>query len=376
VERWFFGEPLLFAAMMTHRFALRGDVPTVRVGRGRVELSPAFVDTIDDRSLERVLEAEASRILLKHPYERRMPLPQLAYLASNVTLKEHLRTPLPLPTAAETFGTHALDLQYFELYYDTLAREGAHVPTGPQREDPWTRYAWGDDASAALWERDGLLTARIDDVIRDAIAGESWGTVAGSLREHIRAALAPDVDYRDVLASFRARVLASEQRLTRMFPNRRYGDETSDVHQPMGRRPAFTTRMLFALDVSGSMSPDDLSNALGTVQRFFRYGVRSIDLLCFDVELQGPITRLRQSTRELLITGRGGTSFAPVIEHLDQHPDAYDGVVVFTDGCAPKPERPQRCRTPIVWLFSTRRTWERQRANVEHLGRTAFLRNG
>ena len=71
-------------------------------------------------------------------------------------------------------------------------------------------------------ERDSLLATRLDDAIRDAIAGDSWGSLPGGMRERIIAALTPDLDYRDVLRQFRARVLASEQRLTRTIPSRRY----------------------------------------------------------------------------------------------------------------------------------------------------------
>ena len=123
------------------------------------------------------------------------------------------------------------------------------------------------------------------------------------------------------------------------------------------------------------MSSADLANALGAVSRFFRYGVRAIDSR-FTVDLQGPVVPLRQRRRDIDVTGRDGTSFAPVMAFLDEHPDVYDGVIVFTDGFAPRPEPPKRSRTPLVWLFSTRKTWEQMRDNVEHTlaGRSAFIR--
>jgi len=59
---------------------------------------------------------------------------------------------------------------------------------------------------------------------------------------------------------------------------------------------------------------------------------------------------------------------------LDQQADVYDGAIVFTDGIAARPEPPARCRTPIVWLFSTRGAWENMHRNIEHTGRSAFIR--
>ncbi len=387
IERWFLKEPALFAAMMTHRVAFC-DVPTLRVGRGRVEISEAFVSALDERSLEDVLVAEASRILLKHPYDRRMPQQELAYLASNVTLKEHLRTALPFPTSYDLFGTNDFDRQYFELYYNRLAhREGetqgpegamnhvsSHVGSASGEGSTalmgaLSNYARGDAESAALWETDPLLAARIDDVIHDVRASDRWGSLPGGLRERILLGLTPVVDYRSVLRSFRARVLSSERRWTRMVPSRRYEPPS------MGHRPAFTTRLLFAVDVSGSMSTRDLTHALGVAVRFFHYGVRSIDILRFDAALQGPVLTLRRGQRELEIIGRGGTSFEPVIRFLDEHSGAYDGVVVFTDGIAPRPEPPKVSRIPIVWLFSTRKNWEQMRGQLAHVGTSAFVHN-
>ena len=45
--------------------------------------------------------------------------------------------------------------------------------------------------------------------------------------------------------------------------------------------------------------------------------------------------------------GRGGTNFTPLLKYSDEH--QYDGVVVFTDGCAPFDYRPKG-RT--LWALS------------------------
>ena len=44
------------------------------------------------------------------------------------------------------------------------------------------------------------------------------------------------------------------------------------------------------------------------------------------------------------IVGRGGTCFYPVIEMADEK--RYDGLIVFTDGYAPFPDKP---KTRMLW---------------------------
>jgi hypothetical protein len=67
LDRWFLVEPLLYAVWATHRLVLAPTVETARVGGGRVEINPDFVNRLDDRSLSLVLQGEALRIVLGSP---------------------------------------------------------------------------------------------------------------------------------------------------------------------------------------------------------------------------------------------------------------------------------------------------------------------
>ena len=171
------------------------------------------------------------------------------------------------------------------------------------------------------------------------------------------------------MRQFRASVLSTHRRLTRMKPNRRYG------YLYMGSRYDFTTNLLVAVDVSGSMSSEDLARGFSVVNRFFTYGVRSIDVIQFDTEIKGEVVSLKRARREVVALGRGGTDFSPVIDYIDEHTD-YDGVVVFTDGYAPVPRRPKNRRTKVLWLFTHEHTYEAQRDDLRPIGPAAFLREG
>jgi predicted metal-dependent peptidase len=404
VEKWFLVEPLLFAVWTTHELAANPRIRGIRVQQGRVEYNPAFIDALDRRQLEQVLALEAMRILLKHPYARRPENAELAYAASNLTLQEYLETSLPLPRARDVFGSPEFERQYYEFYYRKLVEQSAagNLPpgflagqagpggaveasapaalpstqspsAGPVVEeglDPLEAYAdprvsgW---ENAAEWAADELRMDQINDRIRTAAETDSWGTIPGRWKERILAALRPRLSYRAVLRQFRASILSIHRRLTRMEPNRRYG------FLYLGSRYEFTTRLLFAVDVSGSMSSDDLACGFSVINRFFKYGVETIDVIQFDTEIQGAPLTLKRARSTVEVKGRGGTSFAPVIAFLDQHRD-YDGAIIFTDGIAPVPPRPTNRRTRLLWLFTREETYRRQYAALRPYGRAAYLK--
>ena len=218
------------------------------------------------------------------------------------------------------------------------------------------------------WQNDELFSEKIDSRVSDAELNQHWGNLPGSLRERILANRQPQLDYRSVLRLFHQSVLSRQRRLTRMKCSRRYGF----LYQ--GSRYDFTTRLLVAVDVSGSMGTDDLALAFSMVNRFFRYGIESIDVVAFDTEIQGTVQSLKRARREMTVTGRGGTNFNAVIDYLDQHPD-YDGVLIVTDGCAPCPRTRKARRIPLLWVFIDQGTWEASNTRLRSLGRSLYLKN-
>ncbi|MEZ4868025.1 MAG: VWA-like domain-containing protein [Caldilineaceae bacterium] len=409
VERWFLVEPLLFAVWTTHDLVLEPRIATLRVRQGKIEYNPAFIEGLDKRALEAVLRFEAVRILLKHPYQRRKENAAIAYLASNVTLQEYLQSDLPFPRARDLFGTDEFNHQYFEFYYYHLLDQldsaagaplagsgtttGIHASTvrdhaagaaspaeppplkgeaAPETEElsPLAQYAHSPTTARENtedWDEHTLFDERINDVIRIAQASNRWGTIAGQLREQVLALLKPKLDYRAVLRQFRTSILANQRVLTRMKPSRRYG------FQYMGSRRDFTTRLLFAVDVSGSIPSADLERGFSTLNRFFRYGIETLDVIQFDTEVKGELVTLKRARQSVQVVGRGGTSFAPLMAYIDEHRD-YDGLIIFTDGYAPIPPRPQNRRTRILWLFNHEANYQAMAHGLRDLGLAAFLK--
>jgi len=412
VEKWLLVEPLLLATWTSHALVSEPRIKTIRVQRGRIEYNPSFIEQLSDRYLEATLHFEALRILLKHPYSRRQAHSATSYAASNLTLQEYLQTELPFPRARDVFGDRNYDKQFFEFYYHKLldqepsstktsssegtasgAMKAGGMGTGEAALGSVSTESESSEAESAStlsdrptdllsvytdptlsgientdqWDQDELLSDRLDELVRTAQANNSWGSIGGKLREQILANLHPKLDYRSVLHKFRTSILSQQRRLTRMKPNRRYG------FAYMGSRRDFTTRLLFAIDVSGSMGTEQLRQGFSVVNRFFNYGVPTIDVIQFDAKITSDIMTFRRAQQKVQLTGRGGTNFDPILAYLNEHRD-YDGLIIYTDGYAPCPEPPQNRRTRILWLFVSEEHYRSCYPKLQHLGQGAYLK--
>lgn len=193
-----------------------------------------------------------------------------------------------------------------------------------------------------LWDEDAFMACTIDTVI-DSI--ESWGSIPANVVAQIVANTKARIDYRKTLSGFRASVLSTKRHLTRMRPNRRSGFDN------MGSICRFDTKLLLAVDVSGSISDQTLSNFYSIINRFFKYGIEHVDVVQFDCALS-EVKGFDKKFKRVTIQGRGGTNFQPIFDYTARHPE-YDGLIIFTDGCAPQPNKSRSMKTKIVWVCDT-----------------------
>jgi predicted metal-dependent peptidase len=142
----------------------------------------------------------------------------------------------------------------------------------------------------------------------------------------------------------------------------------------MGMRRKFTTKLLVGVDVSGSITDKQLSAFYSAINRFFKYGVEFIDVQQFDAALQGKPLPMAKARRNIDIIGRGGTSFKPVIEYFATNVSQYDGLIIFTDGCAEIPNVPLSVARLILWICATKRDYERSRSWMRERGRCCWIK--
>jgi len=379
-ERWFLSEEALFSVFCTHRVAENSGMEChVRVGKGVIEVNPDLCADISDKELEERLRVEVIRILLKHPYERQPDgcCITARALGSNCVIGDsyHLQrvemekpSDFNLPTKGH-FEFYARCIQKLIQKTDGQDEqsENSKKHSYNQREaSGGCGGAFGKEYAdiAANWQQDELMAAQVNEVIRDV---NSWGSLPGHLVEEIIASTKARVDYRKILAGFRASILSEKRKLTRMRPNRRSGFEA------MGSRYDFTTHMIIGVDSSGSISTDDLRNFYSTINRFFQYGIQQIDVVQFDADL-GEVQTLLKASEKIKVTGRGGTCFQPFIDFVASHPE-YDGALIYTDGYAPQPSISAGMRTPLCWVLRSETELNEHEHWMSQSGKVCVIEN-
>ena len=373
-QDWFLTEPLLFAVLCTHALKRNDNMGCdMRCGKGLIEYNPERLEHLDDNQLALRLKAEVVRIILKHPYQRQPynPRRDLMRLSSDLTLSDNLE-------GMDTIGLeppHIFDIQRgqaFEQYYSLMADQvikleldadgdgimlampgdGDSKGDGDESGDSSSGGEFTDamldaDAGASLWEEDELMSEKVNHEIETAQRCNQWGSIGGDLKALIESTLVSKQNFRAILSQFRASILSTKRHLTRMRPNRRYGFDA------MGSQYAYSTRLLVAVDVSGSVPDEDIRKFLAVINRFFKQGIESIEVIEFDSKIttEKPLL-LKQAANGIRVIGRGGTNFQPAIDFYYEH-EEYDGLVFLTDGYAATPKLPDDKRhKPIAWILT------------------------
>ncbi len=379
LERWFILEPPLFQVLCLHELAADDSITCpMRSGRRRLEYNPELIGKMSDAALEETMKLEAVRILLKHPYERYPDGCCLvaAALGSNVTVGDnyvfsHIKVEKPADFSldkGQNYEWYARKIQ--ELMRPEEAGDESYEDSRDDDEsDREEKEGEGQEAQSAkplqdlaeLWDEDEMMACQINGVIEST---KDWGTMPGSIVQMLKASLKAKIDWRKVLSGFRASILSSERKLTRMRPNRRTGFAN------MGSIRKFNTRLLVAVDVSGSVSDKSLADFYGVVNSAFRYGFESVDVLQFDCGVRSVIS-LNRALKDFTVFGRGGTSFQEPVDYA--HENGYEGLVILTDGYARKPEIPDGMTAKILWVCVDRESYDENKEWMQKTGRVCMM---
>lgn len=370
-EQWFLREPAFFALYCIQRLESNISMKCkFRVGQGRLEYNPTLLEGKTFYEVEQLMRIELIRLFLKHPYERQPDgVSKTALsLGSDVTIadnynKANSKEQLPLLTPKD-FKLESDESYewYSRKIEEQLDGESDSDGEGGGNSDVNAQKMQEAAEKAELWQEDNLKSQEINDLIKSL---SNWGSIPGNIVELIEASTKARIDYRQIVQGFRGSILSSKKKLTRMKPNRRTGFEQ------MGSTREFTTKLMVAVDVSGSITETNLSNFYSVINKMFKYGIDEIDCVQFDCQL-GPVKNIRKASRKIEVTGRGGTSFQPVFDYLLEH-NNYDGLVILTDGAAPHPKIDDSIRTEILWICESERSYEECHNWMELCGRCCWM---
>jgi len=372
-EQWFLREPAFFSLYCTHQLKENfGMQCPVRSGEHRIEYNPALLKGHTQLEIETLMRIELMRIFLKHPYDRQPEgvSNQAKSQASDCCI---IPTLSPTDIQGNTFGfSHPKDFgleegQHFEWYArrlneNPLTDNPLTANPSSLTENPLTANPSSLTDTSSLWQEDTMATQEINDLIKTL---NNWGSIPGDVVQQIIASTQARIDYRLIMQGFRGQILSSKRRLTRMRPNRRTGFEQ------MGSARKFDTRLLVAVDVSGSIDDRTLCNFYGVINRFFRYGIDQIDCAQFDCAL-GPVKPLRKASRTIEITGRGGTSFQPIFDYVKEN-NVYDGIIILTDGGAAHPVVDDSITAKVLWICEDEKSYNQCQDWMQLFGRVCWM---
>lgn len=424
---WFLMEPALFKVLCSHQVVANTDMRCpMRSGNRRIEYNPMLCKEVSDEALRELFKAECIRILLKHPYTRQPDGCSAAAITrgSNCVVSDNYQMKYIELDAPRDYGLEkGMHFEYYakaiqemmlsngndSLRYDnddddgqqddsngngqqsqqdSSESDGQQDANGNDQQPPQdnsdgkSQQGDSDDAdsssegrqegshsdASALWKEDPMTAAEVNEMIKVMEASCNWGSLAGSLVGQIVASTKVKIDYRKVMQSFRAEVLSSKRHLTRMRPNRRSGFEN------FGSVYSLTSRLLVAVDVSGSTTDEMVSNFFGIINKFFKYGIEEIDVIQFDADIKGePMTLKKAKRGGIGITGRGGTCFQPVIDYCAQKKHYYQGLIILTDGYAPEPSLPDFFCTPVLWVLPSEEEYEQHKNWMRKSGKACFI---
>jgi len=364
LEWWFITEPPLFQVLCIHELVPNTQMSCpLRSGRKKLEYNPDIVKELSDHALEEALRAEAVRLLLKHPYERRPDgCSQKAMgLASNLVVGDNYKHPRFRIETPQDMGLKS-GMNY-EWYARMVEQQNSSGGQGNEDGEEGGNQGPGDRHRdlAELWDEDELVVQMINEVISTT---KSWGSIGGNFAEVLQASVKAKINWRNVFAGFRASIISSKRKLTRMRPNRRTGFDN------MGSTRRFDTKLLVAVDVSGSIPSKSLEYFYGVINSAFRYGFESIDVIQFDCGIRA-VHSLKKVIKDVAIVGRGGTSFQEPIDYA--HENGYDGLVILTDGFAMEPTIPDGFKTGILWVCENESCLKQHKDWMEKSGRTCVM---
>lgn len=368
LEQWFIMEPPLFQVLCIHELVPNTQMKCpLRSGRKKLEYNPEIVEEMSDEALEEALRAEAVRLLLKHPYERRPDgcSQQAMGLGSNLVIGDNYSHPRFRIETPQDYGLKS------GMSFEWYAREVERQQDGSSSEDSdGDSSDSGTDKNekfrdlAELWDEDDMTVQLINGIISTT---KSWGSIPGNLAEILTSSLKAKINWRNIFAGFRASIISSKRKLTRMRPNRRSGFDN------MGSVRRFDTKLLVAVDVSGSISTESLQYFYGVINSAFRYGFESIDVIQFDHGVRA-VHSLKNVVKDIAILGRGGTSFQEPVDYA--HENGYDGLVMLTDGYAPEPIIPDGFKTGLLWVCENEECLQAHKKWMEKSGRTCVMELG
>ena len=233
-----------------------------------------------------------------------------------------------------------------EWYFDKLKeKREQQKENGEGDSDPYEgsqfddHGGWGEvDETTAEMAKERLKEA-IKGAANEAAEANSWGSVSQELRRQILERISAKVDWRKVLRYF----VRTSQRADKRSTVRRINKRFPYIHP--GKKVRRNANIAVSIDQSGSVSDDMLAAFFNELNKLA--DIATFTVIPFDTRVAEDkvYTWKRGETRAWERVLTGGTDFNPPTDYVNAR--SFDGHIVLTDMCAPKP-KPSKCQR--MWM--------------------------
>tara|TARA_A100001011_G_scaffold376412_1_gene438964 strand:- start:1641 stop:2903 length:1263 start_codon:yes stop_codon:yes gene_type:complete len=192
-----------------------------------------------------------------------------------------------------------------------------------------------------------LLEGKIKQIIKEsanrAQKNNGWGSVSADVKKQIMTALDDAVNWKKALAYF----CGTKQKANKSRTFRRINRKYPYIHP--GTKVKHTSNLAIYIDQSGSVGDDGIAGFFGALNELARNVAFKVFHFDTRVDVKNAYSwRKGQKYNLPMRTLSGGTCFQSVEDHFRKHAAEYDGYIIMTDGCAPKPKG---CISKRCWVL-------------------------
>jgi len=307
--------------------------------------NPEFFEKLEDNHKLGVLMHEYYHIIFEHVTGRLPPegMNMMWNIATDLAINSHLKGMLPegccMPEQ-DRFEEYPSG-KSAEWYYSKLLKEqdeedqdgkgeGEGSGKGDLSDQQFDSHeGWGEaDEDTKQMAKERLRQA-VEDSAKEAQNKGSWGTMSSGMRKKIMDMITPKVDWRKVLRYF----IKTSQRANKRSTVRRINKRFPYIHA--GKKVQRQAKIAISIDQSGSVSDKMLAAFFAELNTLAK--LAEFTVIPFDTEVAEDKVYVWKKNQnkpwERVLCG--GTCFDAPTKYVNK--GSFDGHIVLTDMCAPKP---------------------------------------
>ncbi len=314
--------------------------------------NPAFFEGLTDQHKAGVLKHEFYHLIFEH-VTGRLPEGGMSTrwnYATDLAINSHLVGELPegalIPGQGE-FSNLPLNMSA-EWYYANLPKkeEGKGEGKGEGEPQSWDDHSgWGEgeeaDGSATEIAKQRLKEA-LREAAEEAAKSNGWGTVSSGVREEIMKRISSKIDWRKVLRYF----IKTSQKADKSSTIKRINKRYAYIHP--GQKINRTAKIAISIDQSGSVDDMMLAAFFAELNKLSKLAEFTVIPFDTQVAIDKVYVWKKGENKKWERVMYGGTDFNAPTKFVNEK--GFDGHIVLTDMCAPKPI-PSKCQR--MWMTNS-----------------------